>query len=305
MLVSNKKNVLVKILIMFFILINVFNVKVFAIVKPTTDFYVNDYAGLLNTETKNYIINANKSLYSQTGAQIVVVTIPSLGGSSLEDYTTQLFRNFGIGDKTKNNGVLLLLALEERQFRVEVGYGLEGILPDGKTGRIQDEYIIPYLKQNNWNDGIRNGFSAILQIVADEYNVDVGAEKAEASDSNSNMPFLGIMGTPFVSLTFGIILGILEKTKRVEKKKIRLIAIIYIVLIAIACGLIFKETKVVGVESFISKQLMTTGFFTIFNSIWLISGMSWLSGKRGYGGGGYYGGSSGEFSSGGGSSRSF
>lgn len=67
-----------------------------AIVKPTTDFYVNDYAGLLDMETKNYIINANKSLYRQTGAQIVVVTIPSLENNSLEDYATQLFRSFGI-----------------------------------------------------------------------------------------------------------------------------------------------------------------------------------------------------------------
>ena len=74
--------------------------------------------------------------------------------------------------------MLLLLALEERQFRVEVGYGLEGALPDGKTGRIQDEYIIPYLRENNWNDGIKNGFSAILEVVADEYNVEVGAEQA-------------------------------------------------------------------------------------------------------------------------------
>lgn len=70
---------------------------------------------------KNYIISTNKSLYSQTGAQIVVVTVQNLGGQSLEEYSTELFRKFGIGDKNKNNGVLLLLALEERQFRIEVG----------------------------------------------------------------------------------------------------------------------------------------------------------------------------------------
>ena len=146
MLILNKKNKIKKVLTIFFILLILLSSKCFAIVKPTADFYVNDYAGLLDAETKSYIINTNKRLNAQTGAQIVVVTIDSLGNSSLEDYATQLFRNFGIGDKTRNNGVLLLLALEERQFRVEVGYGLEGILPDGKTGRIQDEYIIPYLK---------------------------------------------------------------------------------------------------------------------------------------------------------------
>ena len=217
MLILNKKSIIVKTLMISFILLILFSFNCFAVVKPTTDFYVNDYAGLLNAETKSYIINANKKLNSQTGAQIVVVTIPSLGNSSLEDYATQLFRNFGIGDKTKNNGVLLLLALEERQFRVEVGYGLEGILPDGKTGRIQDEFIIPYLKQNKWDDGIKNGFSAILEVFATEYNVEVGAETAIATEytetnNSDSSAFIGF-GIPFISIIFGAVLGFLKKKK--------------------------------------------------------------------------------------------
>ena len=165
MLVSNKKKIITRIIITFFLVINIFTINSFAVVSPTADFYVNDYAGLLDNETKEYIINKNKILYSQTGAQIVVVTIQSLEDNSLEDYANELFRNFGIGDKTKNNGVLLLLALKERKFRVEVGYGLEGVLPDAKTGRMQDEYIIPYLKQDKWNEGIKNGFNAFLDVL--------------------------------------------------------------------------------------------------------------------------------------------
>lgn len=101
MLTLNKKNIVTKILIMCFIMINTFPVSSLAVVNPTADFYVNDYTGLLDRENENYIINANKSLYDQTGAQIVVVTISSLGNNSLEDYVTELFRNFGIGDKEK------------------------------------------------------------------------------------------------------------------------------------------------------------------------------------------------------------
>lgn len=101
MLALNKKNIIIKILIILFIMINICTISSLAVVSPTPDFYVNDYADLLDKETEEYIINANKSLYSQTGAQIVVVTIPSLEGSSLEDYATELFRSFGIGDKTK------------------------------------------------------------------------------------------------------------------------------------------------------------------------------------------------------------
>lgn len=150
----------------------------YAIVSQTRDFYVNDSANLLSDETEAYIIDMNKTLEEQTGAQIVVVTVQNLEGQSLEEYATELFRDYGIGDKEKNNGVLLLCAYEERQFRIEVGYGLEGTLTDGKTGRIQDEYIIPYLKENNFNDGIRNGFNAVLKEVENEYGITIeGAEE--------------------------------------------------------------------------------------------------------------------------------
>lgn len=178
MLISNKK-MISKILIVIALLLTLFQTVSSAVVSPTRDFYVNDYANLLSEETKQYIINVNAELQSKTGAQIVVVTIPSLEGQSLEEYANELFRKFGIGDKKKNNGLLLLLALKERQFRVEVGNGLEGILPDGKTGRIQNEYIIPYLKENNWNEGIKNGFDAFLDVIVDEYQVDINKDEPQ------------------------------------------------------------------------------------------------------------------------------
>lgn len=157
-----------------------------ALVSQTTEFYVADYAGLLNNDVKDYIINTNKSLNTQTGAQIVVVTVENLEDESIEQYATDLFRKFGIGDKTKNNGVLILLALEERKCRIEVGYGLEGILTDGKTGNIQDTYMIPYFKNDNWNDGIKNGFSAILQEVEKEYDVTINETEAPVGDTENS-----------------------------------------------------------------------------------------------------------------------
>ena len=144
-----------------------------AIVQPTNNFYINDYANILSSEIEEYILKKSVQLDDSDGTQIVVVTVPNLEGMSLEDYATKLFRNFGIGDKEKNNGLLLLLALEERQFRVEVGYGLEGILPDGKTGRFQDEYIIPYLKDNKWDEGIKNGYDAFYKEIVTLNNLDI------------------------------------------------------------------------------------------------------------------------------------
>lgn len=313
-----KRNNINKILISLFIVINIFCVNSLAVVSPTKDFYVNDYAGLLDEETKNYIINANESLCNQTGAQIVVVTIPTLGGNSLEDYANELFRTFEIGDKTKNNGLLLLLALEEREFRVEVGYGLEGILPDAKTGRIQDEYIIPYLKQDKWNDGIKNGFSAFLDIIANEYNIEVGAQKAIATEYTQEWNnFDKIFMVPFISVIVGFILGLLKKM--IQKKYLIIFCIIYFIILSIVYWNLFKGAIISNVEASVMSRISLITFMEAFNLIWFVSGMNIFptKGKYGRGGGGFFGGgSSGGFSGGGfsrgggssgggGSSRSF
>ena len=158
----------------------------FALVKPTNDFYVNDYANILDDDVEQYIMQRSVDLEKQTDAQIVVVTVKNLEGMSLEDYATKLFRSFGIGDKDKNNGLLLLLALEERQFRVEVGYGLEGVLPDGLTGRYQDQYIIPYLKNNDWNTGVKTGYTAFYKKLCDYYEVEALSDTLTITDYNDD-----------------------------------------------------------------------------------------------------------------------
>ena len=185
MLTLTKKNIKFFGLIMLIFTILAFYYTTYAIVSPKSEFYVNDYANVLTTETEDYIINTNIELQNKTKAQIVVVTVNSLDGKTIEEYATELFRKFGIGDKEKNNGVLLLCSTGDRMFRIEVGYGLEGTLTDGKTGRIQDEYIIPYLKNNNYDEGIKNGFSAVLKEICEEYNITVsGAETARMGQSN-------------------------------------------------------------------------------------------------------------------------
>lgn len=303
MLTSNKKYVIVKILIIFFIIINIFNIYSFALVKPTPDFYVNDYANLLNDETKDYIINTNKSLYAQTGAQIVVVTVPDLGGDSIEDYANELFREFGIGDKTKNNGLLLLLSLKERQFRVEVGYGLEEILPDAKTGRIQDEYIIPYFKENEWDEGIENGFNAFLEIIASEYNVNIegqkyanvnnintknskyfennqnGEDEIQKNNQNIENEIQKIARISFISLFIGMVYGILNK-KRVKRKILNIISFIYfIILIPISLFIVKNLTFIINNESKSVGIFVLVCFMELYNLIIFIAGIFIFSNK--------------------------
>ena len=232
MLTLNKK--IIKIIMLIFCILAFYYTKSNAMVKPTSDFYVNDYANVLTDETERYILNTNIELNSKTKAQIVVVTVTSLEGESIEEYATKLFREFEIGDKQKNNGVLLLCSTGDRLFRIEVGYGLEGVLPDGKTGRIQDQYIIPYLKDNNYDEGIKNGYSAVLEEVCKEYETKI--EFQEAKKLNETNGLMGLFLFSFIIST--IFISILEEEKihknnKIKKKKQKNIMIffsIYIIL---------------------------------------------------------------------------
>ena len=141
--------------------------------KPARDIYVVDEAGVLSSRTKQIILAYSSALAKRTKTQVVVLTVPTLDGESIEDYGLSVLRKWCIGDKKENNGVLLLVATKDRKSRIEVGYGLEGVLPDGLTGRIQDQYMLPSFRKGNYDEGILNGYSAVLQTVAKGYGLSV------------------------------------------------------------------------------------------------------------------------------------
>ena len=105
---------------------------------PTSDIYLVDDANMVEEADRQQILSIGADLDRATKAQIVVVTTETLGDESLEDYSNRLFRAWGIGDRKKNNGVLLFIAKQDRKFRIEVGYGLEGAITDGYAGSVLD-----------------------------------------------------------------------------------------------------------------------------------------------------------------------
>ena len=137
--------------------------------RPTRDLYVQDYAGLLSQETKSRILTIGAELDRKTTAQITVVTVKSLEGQSIEDYANALFRQWGIGSKDKNNGILLLISQNPRKLRIEVGYGLEGAIPDGYAGRIRDKDLTPNLKKNDYDTGVLTAYQELASKTAAEY----------------------------------------------------------------------------------------------------------------------------------------
>lgn len=138
---------------------------------PATSSYVEDHAGVLSGEIKSKINRLGAKIAGQTKAQVVVVTIDSLQGEAIEDYSLALFRQWKIGDKERNNGVLLLVAVKDRQSRIEVGYGLEGAINDAKAGQLQDEYLLPPLTRGDYNGGIWSSYKAIMRVVSAEYGI--------------------------------------------------------------------------------------------------------------------------------------
>lgn len=151
---------------------------------PTQSFFVNDFADCINESDEQKMQSMAEELYKKTGAQVVCVTVNSLDGKDVRDYALGLGREWGIGSKN-NDGVLLLLSVEERQIDIEVGYGLEGALPDGKTGRILDNYAIPYLKSDDFSTGLREAFSALIGETATEYGVEINGSSL-APDENED-----------------------------------------------------------------------------------------------------------------------
>lgn len=260
-----------------------------AVVSPNDAFYVYDGAQVLSAETEQYILNSSHELASKTGAQIVVVTIPSLEGRSLEEYATDLFRQWGIGDARENNGLLLLCAVEDRQFRVEVGYGLEGDLPDGKTGRMQDAYIIPLLREDKFDEGIKNGYSAFLQEVANVYGVSISGEPAVSYEEEEDPAFAFCM-------VAGLALSFLGCAFLLKKKRKILTLAFWI-----SEGVQFVVIALV-------LQSLLNAFGIVFLSLAFSFGMVFGKGSRIFYGGGHFGGSfggggrSGGFSGGGGRS---
>ena len=140
---------------------------------------VSDWAGVFSPEQKSALESRLAALRQTNGAQLAVVALKSLQGGEIDDFAEKLFAQWGIGEKGKDNGVLLLAAIEDRKMRIEVGYGLEGVLNDAKCGRIQDEYVVPRFKEGNYAQGLLDGADVLLKVMG-------GEALPEAAPANGN-----------------------------------------------------------------------------------------------------------------------
>ncbi len=171
---------------------------------PSLTGRVVDEAGLLDATKRSEIEAKLAALEDKTTDQLVVVTVRSLQGRTIEEYGYRLGRYWGIGQKDKNNGALLIVAPNEHKVRIEVGYGLEGTLPDAITSLIIQNSILPRFRANDYPGGIANGVDEIIKVISGEGGV---AQQPVAPKPSHTTP-LGLLSlvAPFLFSGPGLIL---------------------------------------------------------------------------------------------------
>jgi len=152
--------------------------------QPTESFYVNDFADIIDDSAEKELQSKSVALNKKTTSQVVVVTIETLDGEEASQFALNLGREWGVGDEENDNGIVILLSLEEREIYIAVGYGLEGALPDSKTGRIIDRYGLEHLKNDDFSQGLLKIGNAIINEVYLEY----GLEPEEGYVSIDSLP---------------------------------------------------------------------------------------------------------------------
>ena len=169
---------------LFFLLLILIATGAFADDVPGYSSYVNDYAVVITEKDKASMESVAKEVEEKTGAQIAVLTVKSMSPyTSIDEFGMAVAEKWKVGEKGKDTGIIIILAMEERKVRIEVGYGLEGIFNDARVGRILDNTIIPYFRGGDFSAGLRRGGFKIADTIGKEMDVELD-ERTKMQDSN-------------------------------------------------------------------------------------------------------------------------
>jgi len=175
--------------------------SVYALNLPKYSGRVNDFAQIFSSDFKSSLEQKLSQIETNTTDQIAVVTVKNLQGTTIEDFAEQLFKSWGIGQKGKDNGLLVLVALEERQVRIEVGYGLESTITDGRAGDVIRNYITPEFKKSNYEKGISDGIDRLNQYLTGEVTDNPPVTKTKKVNSDFVVTVI-ILVLSFLSYAF-------------------------------------------------------------------------------------------------------
>jgi len=176
----------------------------FAIDVPYLTGRVTDNAGILSDEMRKSVTQRLKNHEDKTGNQIAVLTVPTLDGAGIEEYAVAVFKEWKLGQKGKDNGILVIVAPRDRRMRIEVGYGLEGTITDGIAGSIIRNVMTPNFKNNNYNKGIDEGVGAVINILEGGQAPETQENAPQAASGKSSFSNLD---EPDMTLTERILIG--------------------------------------------------------------------------------------------------
>ena len=163
--------------------------------RPDPPRLVNDLAGMMQPGEAEQLERKLLSYNDSTSSQIAVVTVPNLDGDDIADYAQQLYEKWGIGQKGKNNGILVLVAQQEHTARIQTGYGLEGAVPDAIAKRIISNTLVPAFKQNQYYAGLDRATDQLISLAKGEYKADPSEVRQQRNRdrTGSGFPFWGII----------------------------------------------------------------------------------------------------------------
>lgn len=177
-------------------------VAVHAESAPRPTGWVSDLAGVVSSEYRDKIAALIKELEQKTSAEIMVITVNSIAPYDEKSYARMIFDSWKPGKRGRDNGVLVLLAIKERRWRIEAGYGVEGILPDGLCGQIGRNYMVPFFKQEEYGKGLYNGVAAIANVIAKDAKTALSVRPSEGASKSFNAGWLFYL---FLALWFFLI----------------------------------------------------------------------------------------------------
>ena len=203
---------------LFFFLLIFLAISAFADDIPGYSGYVNDYAKVITEKDKTSMDKVAKEVEDKTGAQIAVLTVNTMAPyTSIDDFSMAVAEKWKVGEKGKDTGIIIVLAMEERKVRIEVGYGLEGIFNDAKVGRILDNNIIPYFRGGDFSAGLRRGMFKIADTIGTEMNVELDEQAKMGDNTFTETLCLVIFFIIFASI-FVLMLRRMNNAKRTGRR---------------------------------------------------------------------------------------
>lgn len=261
----------------------------------TSGFYVQDSAGVLGADYIELINLVSQTLYEKASTELAVITIASLEGLPIEEFALRLFERFGIGEKGEDTGILILFARDDREIRLEVGYGLEDVVTDMAASRLLDENALPFFREGLYGQGLYNTALKIAEFVSEARGISLGIEESETLPAQVAPPEISEESIPksekhnsvgglllytagiFGFILFGFVVVLLRVlTKKSKAARVKAVKGQGFILTVMWLGAVFGPFILADSIGFSLPLLLTSVVSPALSTMGMLKGIKWL-----------------------------